>query len=361
MGFWAVLLVCLPLCLVLFWTEPLLLFFAQQPGLAQAAGRFVLPLCLGLPVSLGYQVLRNFATALSRPKAPLWVMAAAIPMNALFDYALIFGHFGFPRLGLIGSGIASTCSFGFSFLAMTAVVLIAPEFRRFRVFRRLHRPHMGTFTELVRLGIPIGLTMVFETMLFNAATLLMGTFGTAAVAAHQIAMNVSTLTFMVPLGVGMAATVRVGLAAGAGDRKGVRRAGYAALGLSAAFMSLCALAIVLLHGTIARLYFSAGSAANADAVALASTLLLVVAAYQVFDGLQVTTALVLRGLKDTRMPMWIAAVSYWLFGFPTSFGLSVWAGMRGLGVWLGLAFALFLAATSLSGRFYLLSRDRQER
>ena len=109
------------------------------------------------------------------------------------------------------------------------------------------------------------------------------------------------------------------------------------------------------------MYFSADNAANTDAIALASTLLLVVSAYQIFDGLQVTTALLLRGIKDTRMPMWIAAVSYWLFGFPTSFGLSVWAGMRGLGVWLGLAFALFLAATSLSGRFYLLSRDRQER
>ena len=122
MGLWSVLLLSLPLSIFLLFTKDVLLAFAQQPALAAAAGRFVMPLCLGLPCSLGYQVLRNYATALGRPNASLWVMAVTIAFNALGDYALIFGHFGLPRLELFGSGVASACSFAFCFLAMTAVV-----------------------------------------------------------------------------------------------------------------------------------------------------------------------------------------------------------------------------------------------
>ena len=357
MGLWSVLLLSLPLAAFLLFTKDVLLFFAQQPALAEAAGRFVMPLCLGLPCSLGYQVLRNYATALGKPKASLWVMAVTIAFNAFGDYALIFGHFGMPRLELFGSGTASACSYVFSFLAMTAVVFVTPALRKYRIFRRFARPDWGKFAELFRLGMPIGLTMIFEASLFNTATLLMGTFGTASVAAHQIALNVASITFMVPLGIAMAATVRVGLAAGAGNRAGVRRAGSSAVAVSATFMTLCAVAIALFRHQIASLYFAADVASNADAVALAAVFLQVAAAFQIFDGIQVTAALSLRGLKDARMPMWIAAGCYWLVGFPLCFGLGVGLGLQGLGVWIGLAFALFVAAISMCWRFYFLSRE----
>ncbi len=358
MGLWAVLLMSLPLALLLLFVEPILLFLGQQPTLAAAAGRFVLPLCLGLPLSLGYQVLRNFATALGRPRSPLWVMVGAIPFNALFGYALIFGHFGAPKLGLIGSSIASTFTFAFSFLAMAAVVLTLPPLRTYRVFRRVLKPDFGKLAELFRLGIPIGMTMIFEGMLFMSATLLMGTFGTAAVAAHQIAVNVASITFMVPLGIGMAATVRIGLAAGAGDFAGVRRAGGTAFALSVAFMSVCAILIARFPDVIAGAYFATGDTFNADAVAFTIAFLQVAAAFQIFDGLQVTAALSLRGLKDAHMPMWIAATSYWLFGFPACILLSKSQRLGGIGVWIGLAFALFLAAILLTGRFVILARKR---
>lgn len=357
MGFWAVLIVSVPLIALLLFTQQILLLFGQQPELAAGAGRFTRLLCWGLPFSLGYQVLRNFSTALSRPKASLWVMGLAVCFNATGDYALIFGHFGLPRLELAGSGLASACSYAFGFLAMLAIVHVMPDLRRVRVLRRFRRVHADKLVEVFRLGMPIGLTMMFEAMLFLTATLIMGTFGTASVAAHQIALNAASVTFMVPLGVGMAATIRVGLAAGSGDGDALRRAGYGALALGAAFMSLTAIVFWMFPAAIARLYF-ADSAANADVIALAIVFLHVAAAFQIFDGLQVVGALSLRGLKDAHMPMWIAGLSYWLVGFPLCLWLAFARHLEGFGIWIGLAAGLFAAAVLMSGRFWYLARAR---
>ncbi|HTT82047.1 MAG TPA: MATE family efflux transporter [Rhizomicrobium sp.] len=357
MGFWAMLIISVPLIGLLLFTRPILLLLGQSPELAAGAGRFTAALCWGLPFSLGYQVLRNYSTALSRPRASLYVMAAGIFFNAAGDYGLIFGHFGLPRLELVGSGISSACSFAFAFFAMALVVKLMPALNKFRIFRRFHRPHWPLLAELFRLGMPIGLTMMFEAMLFNTATLIMGTFGATSVAAHQIALNVSSVTFMVPLGIGMAATVRVGLAAGAGDGQALRRAGYTALLMGAGFMSLAALAFWSFPAEIAGLYL-AHTAANADVIALAIVLLRVAGAFEIFDGLQVVGAMSLRGLKDAHMPMWIAGLSYWLAGFPVCLWLAFGWHMKGLGIWIGLATGLFAAAVLMGGRFWYLSRAR---
>ena len=357
MGFWSVAILSVPLIALLLFTRPILLLLGQQPELAAGARRFTGMICWGLPFSLGYQVLRNFSTALSRPKASMWVMAVSILFNAAGDYALIFGHFGLPRLGLIGAGLASACSYAFAFLAMLCVVHQIPELAKYRILRRFHRPHFRKLIEVFRLGMPIGLTMIFEAMLFNAATLIMGTFGTDSVAAHQIALNVPSITFMVPLGVGMAATVRVGLAAGAGDGEAVRRAGYSALLMGAGFMAITGVVLWFFPYEIASLYF-ADDVRNADVIALAVVFLRVAAAFQVFDGLQVVGAMSLRGLKDAHMPMWIAGLSYWLGGFPVCIWLAFARHLHGLGIWIGLATGLFLAATLMCGRFWFLARQR---
>jgi MATE family multidrug resistance protein len=294
---------------------------------------------------------------LNRPNTSLIVMGLTVFFNAVGDYALIFGHFGAPRLGLVGSGIASACSYGFSFLAMVAVIYLTPELKKYRMFRRFHRPDWGKLAELYKLGIPIGLTMIFEAMLFNASMLIMGTFGTEYVAAHQIALNVPSITFMVPLGIALAATVRVGLSAGAGDRVGVRRAGYTAMIIGTGFMAVCAVVLAVFPRTIAELYF-APTPSNGHVISLVVSFLYLAAAFQVFDGLQVVGALSLRGLKDARAPMWIAGACYWLAGFPVCYLLSVTFGMKGLGIWIGLAFALLVAAAAMCGRFYYLARDR---
>lgn len=358
MGLWIAVLLWLPLGVVMALTPDILILLGQETTLAIAAGRFVQPLCIGLVFSFGYQVMRNFATALSRPNAPLYVTLATILLNAFLDYTLIFGHFGAPRLELFGSGLATACSFFFSFAALGLFVLFDRGLRRYHVFLRFYRPDWQKFAELFRLGLPIGLTMIFEAALFNAATLLMGGFGAAALAAHQIAINVASITFMVPLGLAMAATVRIGLAAGAADRAGVQRAGAVAFAVSTGFMCLCALVMAVFPRTIAGAYFDIHDPANIGAVNLTVSFLQVAAAFQIFDGLQVTAALSLRGLKDAHVPMWLAAISYWLLGFPACIGLSHMTGWGGMGVWIGLAFALFLAALLLCGRFVMLSRGR---
>jgi MATE family multidrug resistance protein len=358
MGFWVTLLLSVPLATFLLFAEQILVFLRQQPPLAAAAGQFVMPLSVGLVFSLGFQVLRSYVTALERPLASLWVMLATIVFNAVADYALIFGHFGFPKLGLFGSGVATACSYTFSFFAMIVVVFASRDLRVYRIFRRFLRPDWQKFAELFRLGMPIGMTMMFEAALFNAATLVMGTFGTVAVAAHQVAINVPSITFMVPLGIALAATVRVGLAAGAEDMAGARRAGFTAIGIGAGFMSVMAVVLALFPRQIAALYF-ADNAANADVLALTAQFLMIAAAFQIFDGIQVVASLSLRGLKDARMPMWIAGAAYWLIGFPLCLGLGVGLGWQGFGVWTGLAFALMAAALLLSWRFVSLTRRRR--
>lgn len=357
MGLWSVLFMSLPLIVLMFFTRPILIALGQSAELADAASRFIVPLSFGLPFTLGFQVLRNYSTALSKPNASLIVMLVAIGFNALGDYALIFGHFGFPRLGLTGSGTASACSFAFTFCAMLVVIRLTPKLHQYRVFRRFHRPDWGKLAELYRLGMPIGMTMIFEAMLFNSATLVMGTFGTASVAAHQISMNVPSITFMVPLGVAMAATVRVGLAAGAGDREAVRRAGWSAIFIATSFMVICAALIWHYPQQIAEFYFGADLKANADAIALTIVFLHVAAAFQVVDGMQVSAALALRGLKDARAPMWIAGGSYWLAGAPMGLWLAFGLHLKGLGIWMGLAFGLMVAAGAMASRFWFLSRD----
>jgi len=357
MGLWSVLIVSLPLITILLFTQPILLALHQKPELARGAGAFTAALCLGLPASLGFQVLRNFATALNRPTAPLIVMAMAIAFNALADYTLIFGHFGFPKLGLVGSGMASAMSFSFTFLAMLGVISWTPALHKYRILRRFWRPVWYELAEVFRLGMPIGLTTIFEAMMFNAATLIMGTFGTASLAAHQIAMNVPSITFMVPLGIAMAATVRVGMAAGRGDGHAVRRAGYSAILMGVGFMAVTSTILWLIPERIAALYLP-HTAANVAVIRIAITFLHVAAIFQIVDGLQVVASLSLRGLKDARAPMWIAGASYWLAGAPMCAWLAFGEGMKGLGIWYGLAFGLAVAAVAMVARFWLLAGKR---
>ena len=354
MGFWVTIILWLPLAVLLFHTEQILLLCHQSPVLAHGAGIFAFPLAFGLLFSIGFQVLRNYMTALGRPNSSLVVMALTVAFNALTDYALIFGHFGMPRLGLFGSGVASSLSFTFSFIVMLIVALSATGVRHYYILHHFFRFHWAKFGELFRLGMPIGMTMMFEAMLFNTATLIMGTFGIATVAAHQIALNVASMTFMVPLGIALAATVRVGLAAGACDRDGVKRAGNCALMAALVFMTASGLLVASFPESLARLYF-ADTPSNADAIAITAIFLRVAAAFQIFDGIQVVAALSLRGLKDAHAPMWLAGISYWLFGFPMCIALGYGLGMGGLGIWLGLAFALLVAAITLSARFYWIA------
>lgn len=356
MGLWVTMLASLPLMLLMFNARWILTHLGQDPQLAAGAGVFVSMLAIGLPFTLGYQALRSFSSALGKPGATLWVMLATIVFNGVAGYGLIFGHFGLPALGLMGSGLATAGSSIFSFVAMMVVIRLTPRLHAYRILRRVHRPVAVKAGELVRLGAPIGVTMIFEAMLFNTMTLVMGTFGAIAVAAHQIALNFASITFMVPLGFAMASTVRVGLAVGRGDMEAARRAGVTAMALATGFISLVAIAMVLYGPQIAGLYLGGGRDGDEAVIVLATQFLLVAAAFQVFDALQVVGAHALRGLKDARMPMILAGVSYWLAGAPVCIVLGVVLKMQGFGVWIGLAFGLAVAAAAMCWRFWRITR-----
>lgn len=358
MALWAIILMTPALMLFLWFTENMLLALGEPVALSADAGHFVRALAFGLPFTLGFNVLRGYATALSRPNAPLIVMGLTVVFNATLGYALIFGHFGAPALGLFGAGIASSISFAFSFFAILAVILLSPELRHYRVFHRFFEPAWGKLVEVLRLGTPIGLTMIFEAMFFNSGTLIMGHFGTASVAAHQIALNVAALFFMVPLGIATAATVRVGLAAGAHDLPRVRRAGGAAMVMGLIFMSCCGLVLTFFPHQIAGIYIDAKAPQNAEVVEKAVIFLRVAAAFQLLDSIQVTAALSLRGLKDANMPMWLAGGSYWLVGFPLALTLAFSFHLGGLGVWFAFVIALGVAAAAMTLRFAHMSGFR---
>jgi len=342
---------------VLLWfAGPLLLALGQDPALAADAGRFVAMLSFGLPFTLGTMVLRNFANTLGKPRAGLWVMAATIAFNAVAGWTLIFGHFGAPRLGIVGSGMATSMSSIFSFLAMLAIIQWTPQLRVYRMFRRFHRPVGVKLAEVFRLGLPIGMTMIFEAMMFNTMTLVMGRFGADSLAAHQIALNVASITFMIPLGIGLAATVRVGMASGAGDLPAARRAGLVAFIASGGFIVVCGAGMAIFGPQIAGLYLGGRSASDLDVIVLAALFLKVGAAFQIFDALQVVGVMCLRGLKDARVPMILAAGAYWLIGTPTSLLLAFVFHTKGLGIWIGLAVGLAAAAVLMCARFALLTR-----
>jgi MATE family multidrug resistance protein len=356
MGLLAVLLVSVPLVGLLTLTEPVLRLLGQDPALTPGAGVFALALAVGLPFSLIFQVLRNFAAALGRPNAAMWVMGAAVGFNVLADWSLIFGHLGLPALGLLGAGIATSTSQIFSVVGMAVVIRLTPDLAAVRIGRRLFHLARARLAEILRLGLPIAFTMMFEAMLFNAATLAQGAFGIDSVAAHQIALNSASISFMVPLGIGMAATVRVGLSAGARDLAAARRSGLVAMIMGVGFIAFCGVAMALAGRQIASFYFGGQAAQNQPVIALAALFLTVAAAFQVADALQVVGSMSLRGLKDTRVPMILAGGAYWLAGAPMGVALAFGLHMQGVGLWIGLAFGLAVAALFMCGRFLWLTR-----
>ncbi len=356
MSLWAILLLTPFQLIFLYYTGAMLRAIGQPEALSADAGHFVRMLAFGFVFTTLFNVLRGYATALSRPNAPLIVMGFTIVFNGVLAWVLIFGHFGAPRMGLTGAGIASSISYFFSFAVMLAVIFFTTDLARYRIFRRFFQFDWATLKEVIRLGMPISMTIIFEAMFFNAGTMIMGYFGTDSVAAHQIALNVIALLFMVPLGIATAATVRIGLASGASDMPRVRRAGLAAMGISLTFMGLCGIALAIFAPQIVGVYLDASKPENQGVITLATLFLRIGAAFQLFDTGQVVASLCLRGLKDANVPMWIAGVSYWLIGFPLAVLLAFHFHMAGAGVWVAFVVALAVATFAMSIRFISLAQ-----
>jgi MATE family multidrug resistance protein len=353
-GLWVALAIGLPAWALLWQIAPILRLLGQDPALIIAAEPFVRAAMWGFVPALWFVVLRNFIASLERPRAAMVIMLIGVSFNAIAAYGLIFGRLGLPALGLRGAGIAATLTNVFLFVGLLGFILHDRQFRRFHILGRLWRPDWARFREIFRIGLPIGVTLVMEVGLFAGAGFAMGWIGTAELAAHQIALQCASVTFMVPLGLAQAATVRVGLAAGGGDVPGIRRAGIMALAMGGAFMLAMAAVMWTLPRAIVGLFIDAGDPANAPVVQAAVVFLAVAALFQLFDGGQVIGAGALRGLKDTRWPMAFAALAYWAVGMTLALGLGFGLGLGGLGIWIGLAVALAVAAFLMIVRFLIL-------
>ena len=339
----------IPTSIVLLTVDPVLTLMRQPAEVIPVAAGYVYRLIPSVWPFFVFVVFRQTLQAHHRTRPIVATIVIANLVNAFLNYSWIFGEFGFPELGVLGSAWATMVGRWL----MTGLLLVlgfrhlAPYLRRFapRVFAPV------PLWRMLRLGLPIGTQMLLEWGAFGTIALLMGWLGVIQMAAHQVALNLASLAFMVPLGVSSAAAVMVGHAVGREDPDGVRRASLAALVVGAAFMSVTAVIFISIPGLLAGIYTT-----HPDVLRLAILLLPIAGVFQVFDGIQVVGLGLLRGLGDTRVPMVVCVVGFWCLGIPVSLWLAFGADLGAVGLWWGLAAGLGIVAVIL-----LLRLKQQER
>ena len=351
MGMWLSVAGGLVAMLVLNLTAPLLRLAGQDAAVAAQAGAFCRILSLAVIPAVLSALMRMTAAALGRPGWALLVTAISLVVGLLANYALVFGHFGLPALGLRGSALASVTVSVTATFAYALILWRDRRLRRFHLFGRWWRPEGSRMVEIATLGAPIALGWIAEGGLFGGAALLMGLISVTAVGAHAVALNLAAFAFQLPFGLAQAATIRVGMAYGAQDRVWITRAGNVALVVGIGFMAASALLIWAVPRLMIGVYVDPDLPQNAVVVALALRFLGVAAVFQLVDGAQAVAAGVLRGLQDTRTPMLIALFGYWVIGFGTAILLGFRTPLSGEGVWWGLFAGLAVVSVLLLWRW----------
>ncbi|WP_102226031.1 MATE family efflux transporter [Acidimangrovimonas sediminis] len=330
----------------------ILLALGQKPALAMETQAYLRVFGFVVVPALIVQVLIAFLAAMERARMILWATMTGAVLNGILDYGLIFGNFGLPEMGLQGAAIASLSTQTLILVFAVAFVTVPKEFRAYQLFVRFWRPDWQALGQVFRLGLPIGITSLAEGGLFSATAIMMGWIGTVALAAHGIALQIASIAFMVHVGLSTAATVRTGRAQGRRDAAGLRQSAQAALILSAGFGLISVAAMLALPHQLLGLFIDPHSELKPEILAFGTRLLMVAALFQLTDAAQVMALGLLRGLRDTRVPMIQAAISYWLVGIPASYVLAFPLGLGGVGVWLGLVVGLSLAAAMMMTRFW---------
>ena len=355
-GLWVGLIVALPIMAFPLRGEAILLALGQAPQPAHLAQDYLFGLAGGVAPALWFIALRGFMGAVNRPEPVLWITLAAIPINALLVYPLLHGVWGLPALGLFGAGLATSLVNLGTFLAGMWFAICRPPFRDYHVLARLWRLDGDLMRQVFVIGAPISLAFLLEYGLFSTAGLLMGVISTAALAAHQIALQIAAILYMIPYGISMAATVRVGHAAGRSDADGIRRAGYVPILLGLSIAAILTLAVLAARLSIAHLFLGEAVTDTDATITLAASLLTLGATFFVTDALQAVTAGALRGIKDTRIPLLFAVIGYWLVGFPIAYVLGFFTPLGAPGIWIGLSIGTATHATLLLLRFRRLTR-----
>lgn len=314
--------------------------------------RFLHAVSFGAPALALVFTLRGLGEGVGLTRPTMYFSMLGLALLGPIGYVFMYGRLGMPRLGAFGSGAATALALWLQAGAFALYVARSRHYRALDLFARWERPDPSALLALLRLGVPMGVSLFMEASLFVAVALVIGTLGTDVVAGHQVAINVASVSFMVPLGLAMATTVRVGHAVGRGDAQGVRDAGRVGIGLTLLAQTVSAGCMLLLPHAIATLYTE-----DAAVIAVAARLLVLAGLFQLSDGIQVAANGALRGLKDTRVPMLVTTFAYWGVGMPVGWWLAFPHGLGARGMWMGLIAGLSMAAVLLSWRFWRLARN----
>lgn len=356
MGLWLTMgfaVLALPLLLL---AGPIFQAMGQDPEVADHAGRYLAIAGWMIVPALLIALVRSFLSALEHAGVLLWVTLGMAVVNALWGYALIFGAWGAPEMGIEGAAWAALATNTLGAVLLTAYALW--RLPRYRLLQRLWRPDLDALARVVRLGLPISGQLLAEVGLFAGSAVMVGWVGAVPLASHGVALQLASLTFMIHLGLSQAATIRTGQAVGRGDARGLRQGAVAAVALSALAALLTSALFLLAPETLLGLFVRADDPDRAQVLAVGVTLLALAALFQLFDGVQVLAIGLLRGVQDTAVPFVMAAVSYWALGLPVAYALGFWVGWAEVGVWLGLVISLVVASALLLGRFWALARSQ---
>ncbi|PCI04083.1 MAG: MATE family efflux transporter [Hyphomicrobiales bacterium] len=336
------------------YSELVLLSLGQKPEVVTKAADYLMIAGWAVFPGLSLMVFRALLITLRRANIIFYITVTIFILNAVFAYILVFGYLGAPALGIRGAAITTVAVNFFGLCCAVIYVQFVAETKRLKIFFNLWRPDWILLTEIVRLGFPIGFLLFAEDSLFAVAAIIMGWIGTVELAAHGIAMQLATMAFVVPLGLSQVATVRVGLAAGNNDEDGVFKAAISVLMMTIFTAVFGGFLFVFMRETLVGLFIDPSSTNADELLSVASYFVIVAGIFQLFDGLQIVGAGLLRGIRDTTIPMALAMLSYWLIGFGGAYILAFQVGLGGIGIWFGFLGGLGSAAILLNLRFFLL-------
>ena len=339
--------------LILWPAKTTMLLIGQTPEVAVLSQDYLRIAAFGMFPALGIQVMRSLLGAWLLTAVQLWITLLALAANAALNWALIFGNFGMPEMGIKGAAVASVVIQMLQFLLLAAYAHAKrPDYA---MFQRLWRPDFPAMAQVFRLGVPIGVTGLAESGLFAASSVMMGWIGKIELAAHGIALQLTAMTFMFHLGMSQAATIRAGGQYGRRDEAALRRGGVAAYAVAIGFGALVVAVFLAIPGPLVSLFIDRTDPARDMLLQVGVTLIILSALFQFMDSTQVVALSLLRGVQDTTVPMWLAAISYWGIGVPASYVMAFTWGMGPTGLWLGLTVGLACAALSLGWRFWRVS------
>lgn len=333
--------------------EPMLIAIGIAPEFRDMTVGYTGAIMYGAPAIFVFLALRFTAEGIGHTRPIMYTSVFALVCNVFLNYVFMFGHFGAPALGAVGCGVASAITMWLIMIVFAVHVLVSRHYRPLKIFSRITPLRLTVLKEIIFLGVPIAITITAEAGLFSAVAILMGTRGSEITAAHQIAINFSATTFMIPLALSAATTIRVGQLLGAGNTQGARVSGITGIVLCATFMSISALFLLVFRGAVVSLYTD-----DIAVKGIAISLLLMAAIFQVADGIQIGSAGALRGYKDTRMPMAINTFAFWVLAFPLAYLAAITYQAPPNYIWAGFIIGLSVAAILLAWRYNRLSRAR---